>query len=1200
MSSSRYVEERNNTVQALLLELRHCILGPVTNAAPGYAVKKAEAHALNDRLNLDSNDKADTQTREVASKFEGVLDKLRVSGGRNQLVETLNEYKERFFRCNRLVNPNPVKHMTEKDLTAHKILKMLLQLSHSPTKPSAESEAFMQALCASSARVLDDASAAATDAEACSEGETGDGLDEWQDEYRRPQNNAEEWDSEAEDEDDEESGGSLASESGRGDEDEEVDAMPQPSAAVSANTSRAGWRAQENLLYGAHLSHFTVSPQALYTEFGDRFLHAKGIPTVLVCSEFDACKLVIEMLLGSPNDLFDRKDVAWDAVFGAGVHHRRGGPVVEPVPDLATDCRSFEPSHHARNMRIPNIGPTVFKGILRWFAELGSDMHTCRRFGSFYEVYESGRARSADLPLKKLLEGLRSQVLEHVTHLTNELTEFQHVLMHEGVTGAGSESQEPSSIGGADGDGGVTMHFEMLIPAKPRCSLIRLYHNARKWRGVLSSVVSFVQTVLNFRQFQQHGIANLVGGSGGRSSKRSSSRSEDEQRYEFIMTYQMLNCLQEGVRAGSFDVANNPHSLFRKDHANASVGQSFAMRRSRYVDPSLVGIVESPPRWGYPIFERLAFTHFVHYFVEICCQSLAFVREQNYILKASDVFNKSKATFLCSRQGGLMKMALPYLALLDAHYLQENKSISRYSKMNAAGKVSWMEQIKNIKCLADYNTGSNDKDSYVPKDNSHFLEQLGRDLASLDSSDKYSKMDSFGYISDYLKTIRVTTEQEVVHNSDQLKHQIATQTLSEAYLLNILPTPKLHELLLMNPIMEARRDVQVAVVEGIWEHFSLDQYFHFLRSVFLMGNDDLFVPFEEQVTEVLGLSNRSVRLKSQTSKLATNLQQSFGALMKAIIPSVGVVHSSVSLDERKLVPAHISSGALFLSQVVDGLSIEMHLAYPLGEIFTDTIMTRYNNTLKFVLRLTVCEWALKAAWREGATNRYNAERIENTQLVSALRKAGKDDNLCTYATNARRWCSYMRKTRLAMGLVLRVCADIRAYYLQVLHSQLWMQFQNVLCYAPADAAAYDYDGPISIKLQQQLNLQQQKLKLKSIGEIRDCHGCLLVNISQRIDQFGDVLKSLLYSFTQFAEAVVDATKEEEEVVRYLQVPEQVEYVQLERFEKAIEEHRSRVLNLLQQSEDVLKLFRTQLDQVVRIETLSHVFDGFRKLRDMLQ
>jgi hypothetical protein len=1351
---STYLEERQNRVQLLLRELRECIQGPITGTATGNTEKKALALALNDRINVESNEKGDINSKDVIREFDGILEKLQVSGGRfPALATSLEHNKNMLLKENSKVNPSKMDY--DQYPTSYKLLRLLLALSNSPTSClslSKDTESYI--LKPNEAGT----SSGNNDTDTKLIGSTGDNedfkddddddnndndtLNEWLTDFKtkdghgravfnvdkdrnlndwRNSDSDSDYDTDNDNDNDNESNLDFNNINNKA---LLSDDYIQNITENLEEKTRAKTTAATQLAYGAHISHYKVPSKILHDKYDDFYTDSNNNAnnsSIMLSStisqtrllhtsvfyEYDICKMVTEMFLGCPNDIFERRDIDWKLLFIGDIRKgnlKREGKsfnryFIDSI-DLRNECRAFCLSHYAKTMRLPNLGPTVLQNILIYFTEIGSDMHICREFSNYYESsYEPNKSRTSDVPMKKLMEGVKSQISQLLSYLVEEITIYQELLLAEADTKESKYTKDVdmmndnynlntgafTSLLSFNENDNIKINinsnlddkncektdernnlsffrFNKIAPPHTKCSLISLYFKAHKWRNTLKSVVAFIETLLHFRNFQ---LPPSISSSSG------SIPREISQNYEFLMTYKIIHCLQEGICASGFDMTNDINSLFKKENIN---GNLLTMRKIHYLNPyqnkNEVDNMHTnigPYLWSYSIFERFIFTHFIHYFVEICCKSLAFVKDQNYILKAGDVFSKSKATFLCSRQGGLMKIVLPYIVILDNlsasssdsantnthknNKKNQNNTIKRYSKMNSIGKVSWKEQIKDIKCLSDYKTSPSVSVSSSSSSLSASLVSVGDDAnanvnsgnsniarllieLSNDMKGESEHACSFEYISEYLQILQQPSFSSIPNgstSSGRVDRDIVP-TNDDTMLLNITPTPKLHEILLLNPILSARKDVQIAVVEGIWEHFSLNSYFHFLRSLYLMGNEQgqLFVAFEDIVSNIFNLNYHQQKLPDMISRYTNILSDTFMQQIKSILPVVGVLHSVCTFDERHITNGKKfittstiisktdsnsdstlnSPGSMFLSQLIECMNIEMHLSYPLSEIFNENILLKYNKILKFLLRLSITELVLKVAWKEGTTRRKSVELLSRNIVQKVVSMHNVNISIVNESDNEKAliepktWYSFLRKGRLALGLVLRACSDIRSYYLRLLHSNLWGKFSQTMWEEDSEKENVYRSGNTN---------KTRKLKLTSVTEVKICHQSLVTNIEESAEQFNEILKTFLFSSSQFAEAIIDATREEVSCAIYFEnsfkdkdikesdIPNR-EYTRntLIKLQTIAYNHKKLIEKHLNVTENNLKVFRNNLDAVVRMERVSHIFNGFSELRNMLQ
>ena len=1215
---------------------------------------------------------------DVLQEFDGILEKFRTSGGRLRLADKLESFALSFINSHRRYNIGVNSGPTSDKLssTDSKMLQLLMLVSESPT--GIQNDKTFDRIPEVIPCAYESASSESSSDE--------DALDEWYRDFTEDPD--EEWDSEDFDEsvrrgmedsnfsrdslqnnreiNEEEMHKTDADSADKLDYNDDDDQGTQASSAFSSH-----------LHYGAHISHHAIPPEALQFEHEDFYCTRRpNDPRVYslggaVYLQFDVCKMTCEMLLGSPNDLFERRNIHWEPIFSTDSSELRRnnmrftqpavGLETAAVTDLKTACRAFALSHYAHHMRVPSMGPQVLKATLIWFAELGSDIYICQKFAKFNEERAASQSRTEELPLRRLMECLRAQVLESLTHITAELVQYQMLLMEECKSLCDDDEAKRDHNG--------PIPFQALTPEPRRCTLISLYALSQKWRRSLDSLIAFIQTAVNFSQFQLYRLSQQHRGSGGIDGDR------DALIHNFYMPFKMIECIQGDIRANSFDLSNAPIVLFRHDKAHGDdVSGSFNLRRYRYDDPRTATISNrtSSSSTGFKmgsfaVFEHFALTHFMHYFVDVCCKSKSFLRDQNYLLKANDAFSFSTPTSIPSRRGGLMKMVLPNLVLLDLHYKLENKSITRFSKTQGASHVNWRDEIKRIKKLGDYEPGKRHAESMSTTTISsrfltdHEVEQLMRRALEMRDQQHKSALHKYLYSNEYLQSLEESLTRlggegaNKLIEKQSLDQYASHTTVSEFF--HVVPTQNLHEVLLFSPILHGRRAVQTMVAKSVWKSFHLDAHFRFLRSFFLMGSYDLFTAvydLSKRVKSQRDIADLRLHRSQDTQLLITAMTDQ----LKSICPSVGVLHIALNCPTPTILPAS-SARSDYLFQIVDNLSLQVHWAYPLSEIFSGDIMAQYNEMLTFLLRLSIAEWMLKISWSDGAIGRraravltsnirssQPRKRIKQRVLIkesnnnitdNVINKASDANQLLSTETNeeeekeeeederstaaaaldkavrdTKDWYTFMNRGRLALGLVLRMCTDIRAHYMTLVHSHVWAKFERVVSRS-SEAAATSTLGTGSPAATPAPGASRA-LNLSTMSEITQCHACMLTSLCQSKMQFDDVLSQFLVRAAAFAEVLGNAAADEALLPSRLQALLPIRSSKgpdisaaelsaippkLVNMRRDAEDHSAMLETRLTALEAALSLLRASIDLVLKNERVNQSFDGIRELRDLI-
>ena len=135
---------------------------------------------------------------------------------------------------------------------------------------------------------------------------------------------------------------------------------------ISSEHNHVGRHNDLHLKYGAHISCHDGTNDSINLE-NSTFLPSFQFRSGLLLPEPDACKIVIEALLGHSNDIFNLSD------------------------ETNIAQKHFSLSYTARHMYLKGTSAKSLQPLLEWFAALATSMYVCRSF-AYQDIHlESSR-----------------------------------------------------------------------------------------------------------------------------------------------------------------------------------------------------------------------------------------------------------------------------------------------------------------------------------------------------------------------------------------------------------------------------------------------------------------------------------------------------------------------------------------------------------------------------------------------------------------------------------------------------------------------------------------------------------------------------------------------------------------------------------------------------------------------------------------
>ena len=126
-----------------------------------------------------------------------------------------------------------------------------------------------------------------------------------------------------------------------------------------------------NTITSDKIFHFRIKYTSMTQAQIDYRAHSFGCDMNKPCEERVVVKMVVEMLLGLSNDIFTQLNKPLQHLF----QHHDGGDNNQVVM-----VRVFGLTVYASQLQVGRLSSSMVKGMLQWFAQLGSFMYVCRKF----------------------------------------------------------------------------------------------------------------------------------------------------------------------------------------------------------------------------------------------------------------------------------------------------------------------------------------------------------------------------------------------------------------------------------------------------------------------------------------------------------------------------------------------------------------------------------------------------------------------------------------------------------------------------------------------------------------------------------------------------------------------------------------------------------------------------------------------------
>mgnify|MGYP000194473673 CR=1 FL=1 len=184
--------------------------------------------------------------------------------------------------------------------------------------------------------------------------------------------------------------------------------------------------------------------------------HVYGNDILQPCDEDVAVKLIVEMLLGSTNDLFQHQARPLDQQFLPTLKQSNAQITIQV----------FNVTLYGSHLSMNSISRSLLDRVLKWFAQFGSYVYVCRTFS------REKRAKRGDNHqlTTAVLETVQFTLLELLTSVDESLCDLENQVLRL------PEGQFDRSV------------FQF----NPKITLISLYQQCRRWESLFRSLAGVV------------------------------------------------------------------------------------------------------------------------------------------------------------------------------------------------------------------------------------------------------------------------------------------------------------------------------------------------------------------------------------------------------------------------------------------------------------------------------------------------------------------------------------------------------------------------------------------------------------------------------------------------------------------------------------------------------------------------------------
>lgn len=208
--------------------------------------------------------------------------------------------------------------------------------------------------------------------------------------------------------------------------------------------------------------------------------HVYGADIRSPCSEPAIVKMIVEMLLGSTNDIFGRNDKPLGKLCDSINQRTTSGNVQVQV---------FNLTHYGLHVKVDGLSQPLVQGILKWFGQFGSHMYLCRQFSSASNNHAEAIHQRTELT-SAVLDTLKSSICDLLSAVEEALCDFEQKVLELPLSGAKA-----------------TQHKQLAY--NQHITLIVLYQRCLQWQTLFQSLAGIVCSAMPIDALQLPAAHNI-------------------------------------------------------------------------------------------------------------------------------------------------------------------------------------------------------------------------------------------------------------------------------------------------------------------------------------------------------------------------------------------------------------------------------------------------------------------------------------------------------------------------------------------------------------------------------------------------------------------------------------------------------------------------------------------------------------------
>lgn len=811
----------------------------------------------------------------------------------------------------------------------------------------------------------------------------------------------------------------------------------------------------------AHTNKFTSDPLAYKLMLNKRESKVKcladGDDSVLIrdqaanCADTDVFKMIVELLLGSPSEIFST----------VVEHVIVEGDVTSFLRTLEKKTPLFQTTGLLGDIHFQYLGKESSSQFLTWFIEIASEALLCKKFIDLSEKdisaapsFSSHPSDSEDAMLS-LINSVKTGVCKLVSNFESDVGRLE--IEHNSMARASETEKQSTETPFSSASASFKRQHQGSVPFLGRDnsfqlskSLLSLYSVCEAWQPVLRSCTELVKSLIVVARKHRAAFPVTSKKKGGDWGKESAAEVESLSRLCLLF----VEAVDELIRATHMKLVA-PEERVMSSAQGDGHGDRLQLRLRELRD-SL-----SPASWFAIVLQEDIFPAAMAYFKSACevFHSRRGGQQQHSHVSSVSVLTAEDEHLLYPADYAYGDLRGGALTHIHAMYRPEDANgmdMGQTRLLNAMRRLpprhlsspgreevqthtsSFVHDEWNLSSVyeedaeepAVYRELRRRQREVWNKAVEEFERRTGGSVELVTSRQERATMPSASLAESESGPTGVGGEKRV---------RVYSGTKSDRSCC--LPAMSLLQVTVLRSDMEAARSAGLRHMAMLWTRLRLHLRFEALQKVYFMGDESIFRDLKDLVFMTLDVplpsdtstSTQDLRVRvrrQRTSPQSTNatrmhlascIEDNMQALVDALVggregrEDSTVMLFSVSSSGYDTRAAAGEDGAgedpLALLRMAAGLSIQMQCTSPLSLVLTEPLCQCYECVLSFLLTLSTCRWVCESV-----------RAISRVSLITTTHKSSSSSSLRTGAGAH----TFKKDCHITLGLLLHMLGAIQA------------------------------------------------------------------------------------------------------------------------------------------------------------------------------